>query len=460
MRPIAVPMLLGLSLLPCLSGMGEEPLPAGAVRRLGEADPKAPVSALAFSRDGEVLAVARLEAPLLSLWETDSGKALGTNPDAMERISAMVFTPDGKFLAGGTADFDGLTEYATPLLKVSSGGCLMQIPGRTDMGTVALVPGAAAHEYLVAGKDGCIRRVSLIPGGMENHETLVQDLKRPPLWIAARSTGILILDAEAGTLRLWNSAGGKDLARCKGPAPIRCATASGDGALLASADESSIRLWSAVGGREKARFDVPGVTALAVSTDQHWLAAGLLDGTVLLWNLVLPDADGAHDPPAAAELEKLWARLLEKEAFEAVARLTACPDQALPLMESRLQPAVTDEAGIAKRILELDHNDFPVREQASKALAAMGPLAAPALRKAFAESASAEVRERAKALLEGIENANQDYPGEVLRALRSVRILEVIGTPAARGILKRLAAGALEAPLTEEAREALRRLSP
>ncbi len=54
---------------------------------------------------------------------------------------------------------------------------------------------------------------------------------------------------------------------------------------------------------------------------------------------------------------------------------------------------------IARLIAELDHDDFAVREQASAALRQIGPPAEAALRKALAESPSAEVRRRARALL-------------------------------------------------------------
>ncbi len=162
-------------------------------------------------------------------------------------------------------------------------------------------------------------------------------------------------------------------------------------------------------------------------------------------------------PPDAKEMEALWTQLLEKEAFDAVRRLISCPEASVALMKDRLQPTRADEAEIAKRIVQLDDNDFQVREAASKALAAMGALAAPALRKAAQESASPEVRTRANALLEGLETA-REYPAEILRTLRCVQVLEAIGTPGAREILERLAAGAPEAPVTVEAKEALKRL--
>jgi hypothetical protein len=67
------------------------------------------------------------------------------------------------------------------------------------------------------------------------------------------------------------------------------------------------------------------------------------------------------------------------------------------------------------------------------------------------------MRRRLEALLAKIE-AGKRAPEEI-QALRAIEILEMLNTPAARAVLKELAAGAKGSELTTEARSALDRLA-
>ncbi|HZU36344.1 MAG TPA: hypothetical protein VFA18_10575 [Gemmataceae bacterium] len=53
---------------------------------------------------------------------------------------------------------------------------------------------------------------------------------------------------------------------------------------------------------------------------------------------------------------------------------------------------------------------------------------------------------------------NAGWPAARLQALRAIEVLEIIGNPAARELLVRRPSGYESAPLTHEAREALKRL--
>src|SRR5262249_26780395 len=107
-------------------------------------------------------------------------------------------------------------------------------------------------------------------------------------------------------------------------------------------------------------------------------------------------------------------------------------------------------------LADLDSEVYAARETAQKELAAVGELAAPALEQALAREPSPEARRRLQALVDKLQGPITQP--ELLRAVRAVAVLEDIATPEARQLLERLAAGAPEARLTQEAKAALERL--
>src|SRR5881394_3229313 len=80
-----------------------DPLPAGAVSRMGKSG-LAPVlqqgnmNAVAFSPDGKALASA---GESLEVWDIASGKRLFTVKGAERAVTAVAYSPDGKTLVMG-----------------------------------------------------------------------------------------------------------------------------------------------------------------------------------------------------------------------------------------------------------------------------------------------------------------------------------------------------------------------
>ena len=111
--------------------------------------------------------------------------------------------------------------------------------------------------------------------------------------------------------------------------------------------------------------------------------------------------------------------------------------------------------GVAGLIARLDANRFADREAATVALAAFGPLVGTELRAALAGNPSAEARERMTKLVDRL-TADPEPPD--LGPDRAVRVLELIGIPAAASLLSEWAAGAPHAMLTEAAKAALGRM--
>ncbi len=87
----------------------------------------------------------------------------------------------------------------------------------------------------------------------------------------------------------------------------------------------------------------------------------------------------------------------------------------------------------------LDDNEFANREKAQQDLAALGSVAAPALRRTLEGKVSAEMQTRIKRLLENAKNP--DASADRLREMRALEVLEQSATPTALEVLKSLAAG-------------------
>jgi WD40 repeat protein len=187
------------------------------------------------------------------------------------------------------------------------------------------------------------------------------------------------------------------------------------------------------------------------------------DGWIpLVWDLPeLAKVPAAALSPPPARGAHLWATLAGQDAadaFKALCWLARTPDEALPLLEKTLRPASTrDGQRIGKLLAQLDSDAFAERQAATRDLAALGVRAEPALRAAAQDGRlSLEVRRRAEKLVKALLHLP---PATVdLREARALQVLEWIGSPRARRLLRKLAAGDSAAPLTEQARLALLRL--
>jgi WD40 repeat protein len=235
---------------------------------------------------------------------------------------------------------------------------------------------------------------------------------------------------------------------------------SADGRLLATSDFGGVvHVWEVVSGQELFTFKGHRgeVRSVAFSADGRRLASASTDSTVLIWDL-LPSL-----PPQKIDdgtLAALWTDLSNAEApraYAAVWQLVAARDAAIAFVQRHIQvvPA-PDKEQLRRLVGDLDSDTFAVREKANKELQHLGMAAWPALREALEKEPSAELRRRAEKLLDpSIEFSSSP---EELRQVRALHVLEQIGSPQSRELLRKLAAGAAEARLTREAKAALERL--
>jgi WD40 repeat protein len=240
------------------------------------------------------------------------------------------------------------------------------------------------------------------------------------------------------------------------------ASFSPDGRRLAGAvsdtnGATSIRVWETASAAELFRCDPPGgATGCAFTPDGKRLVIAHPDTTFSVWDYTALEARATHRAAAAGDV---WDRLASPDSMVgqvAVGQLAADPKVAVRLLTERYTPP--DPARLARLIADLDSRRFATREAASRELTAQFEWAEPALREAAGRSPSAEVRQRAEAVLRRFELGDGRPTAAYLRAVRAVEVLERLGTAEAAAILKDWAAGGGASVRGTEAKAATARL--
>jgi RNA polymerase sigma factor (sigma-70 family) len=263
------------------------------------------------------------------------------------------------------------------------------------------------------------------------------------------------------TLRLWETASGIELLTL----PVRDSSDgrvafSADSRLLALGGSESIRLWDLATRQEVLRLRGHDVTvhSLCFSPNGKTLASGLSNGSVLIWDLSpLPKRRNAA--PSPQELEQLWTDLGSRDGPKAYRALwaLAASERSIDLLRKHLRSATEAEWADLRRLVDdLDSDDFQTRERTSRELQRRRLEAEPMLEKALANKPSPEARRRIEDVL---RRPRPSPPPELLRRLRGMQVLELLGTAQARQLCAKLADGFADAPLTREAAAALQRLA-
>jgi hypothetical protein len=241
---------------------------------------------------------------------------------------------------------------------------------------------------------------------------------------------------------------------------------SPDGLTIASANrrEPRVLLWDVPTGKKFADFEAHTKPMYTVeyTPDGKALFTGSQDSTILAWDMTGPErrSRSLTQPLSDKELAKHWDRLRNASAAEAYRSkwaLVGDPTRAVAYLRGRFRapPAIPAET-IRSWINDLDSTKYAVRERADRELSAHFAQAESELRKALDGPLSAEKRQRISRLL---DNATNVPPGpEELREIRAVEVLEQIGTPEARQVLRELAAGTVRTRTAREAEVSLKRL--
>jgi WD40 repeat protein len=462
---------------------------------------KGPVLAVAFSRDGKLLASAGAPDGSINIWDASSGKPIRQLIGHRDGVTSLSFSPDGKLLASGSYD------KTIRLWDFNLGQEVRRCEGHTD-GRVTSVAFSPDGKQLVSGgtrkieiRGGDIRGASGTADALHLWDADAGKLLRKLSWCGS----VVAFTADGRTLaagglvhRLTQGgemADGSDLVSFVDPTtgqafftiPWRggAVAVSADGHMIVTAGGSlvhmkgfgliaynnenrhnkdhGVRLWDASSCKEIKRITGKSASAVAFSPAGRTLAVGATRGEILLYDLLR--AEAKPFPAARDELEKtlagLWKDLGDDDpriAYRAMWTMTASPSEAIRYLRDRLSARNKPEAeDIRKLIVRLRAEDFKVREGALEALKQYDRGIEPALRESLQSNPPLDVRLR----LEEILNASRTkaLSSGQSREVRAVQVLENIASSESRTILDRLARGSPHAVVTQCSQGALKRLN-
>jgi hypothetical protein len=404
---------------------------------------------VAFSPDGKTLASCARRHGVVRLWDVATGDMVRSYPGHAGGVSRVLFTRDGKQLIAAGGSFDpSIIVYETATAKE-----VRRFEGHTGLiNGVVLSPDGKA---LAAADTSKTVRLWDFTTGKERRFWARPNSARDEVAFTADGGRLLAAD-EAGRPCFYDLATGKARGDVAGITRWVCTSADGR-TLAAATPDNFTALVEVASGQERRRFDDGGRRSdwMAFSSDGRRLLSDAGDGTAFLWDLT----GGARGGLAARERDDCWRDLAADGAasYAALWKLALTPKLGVPLLREKLKPAKPGDAtNVPRWIVELDDDDFMVRERASKGLERAGESARAALEKVLAASPSAEVRRRADSLLAKLDDG---IPGaDELRELRGLEALEMMGTAEAREVIEGLAKGDPTARLTREAKAALQRL--
>ncbi len=254
-----------------------DPLPPGAIARLGTLRFRAPdaVEALAFAPDGKTIAASARAG--VFLFDTDSGKRLKhlpTSEAAWGRDNPLVFSPDGKRLAGRGQSAIGHQHKGVVRVWELAGSRKPQEYAADNAVWVGWSPDGEPLAVCLEAGALCLR--DLAAGRVRRFES--RDLPRPELSAyavcdcAAAGKTLAVAD-EQNVVHAWDTATGRERCTCRPKGGrVWSLSLSPDGTCLLSISDQVLQMWDLTTAK---------VIYTADSDDKYCVARFSRDGKTL-----------------------------------------------------------------------------------------------------------------------------------------------------------------------------------
>jgi WD40 repeat protein len=236
---------------------------------------KGGMMSLASNRNGQLLADAGEDS--VCVWNLETGKKVvcHTGP-----VTALAFSPDGQQLA--TAGLDKIIK----VWETTGGQLLFNLPGHAD--EILSLSFSADGKRLASGCKGWIVKV----WDLENQEALLSldqghenwvsgvAFSRDGRWLASASTD--------KTIKIWDARNGKEVRTLRGHnvAVVAVVFSPNGKRLFSAGQDGTLKVWDTAGGQELLSLasQQKGITDLILSPDGQLLATGNADGSAIIWD--------------------------------------------------------------------------------------------------------------------------------------------------------------------------------
>jgi WD40 repeat protein len=252
----------------------------------------ASINSVSFSPDGRT--VASYSYKTVRLWDAATGKEIRRIEGHTDSVNSVNFSPDGKTVASGSHD------KTVRLWDAATGKEIRRMEGHTDpINSVSFSPDG---KTIASGSYDNTVRLWDAASGKE-----IRRLERDDAYysVSFSPDGKTIASGSYKTVQLWDAATGKEIRRFKGHTyvvnsvsfnPNGKTIASGSGAFEPTGPEdiydNTVRLWNTATGKEIRRLEGHTATVWSVrfSPDGKIVASGsggidTSDNTVRLWDV-------------------------------------------------------------------------------------------------------------------------------------------------------------------------------